>query len=45
MAGHQDWLQDKVREGVDQAADEDLQDVTEDDEQENHRNLHNPCKE
>ena len=45
MAGHQDWLQDKVREGFDQAADEDLQDVAEDDEQENHRNLHNPCKE
>ena len=45
MARHQDWLQNEVREGFDQTADQDLQDVTEDNEQENHRNFQNPCKE
>ena len=44
MAGHQNWLQNKVGEGFDQTADEDLQDVAEDNEQENHRNFENPCK-
>ena len=45
VTGHQHGLQNKVREGLDEAADQDLQDVAEDDEQEDHRNLQNPCKE
>ena len=44
MAGNQDWLQDKVREGLDETADQDLQDVAEDDEQENHGDFHYPYK-
>ena len=44
MARHQDWLQNEVREGFDQTADEDLQDVAEDDEQENHGDFQNAWK-
>ena len=42
MTGHQHWLQDKVREGFDQTADEDLQDVAEDNEEEDHGDFQNP---
>ena len=39
------WLQNKVREGLDETADQDLQDMAEDDEQENHGDFHDACKE
>ena len=45
MTGHQDWLQNKVRERFDETADQHLQDVAEDDEQENHGDFHNAWKE
>ena len=45
MTGHEDWLQNKVRERFDETAYQDPQDVAEDDEQENHGYFDNTCKE
>ena len=45
MAGHQDRLQNKVRGGFDETADQGLQDVAEDNEQQNHGDFHYACKE